>query len=237
MLLNKHEKKYKHALSLDRERSDVWKQIRAIAPIKLDVPIFNGYIKTIVIDTEKLRKKDEITCRKLHETFHFFGVHTVYSKDKSFKVAIKHKGEKLTYYVKEPGMRSKTDPRISFYRTEKRRQEDLEFITGHSSFISTCNVYNCYCIDRNLIYNREFKPHLSFDGTRFTKVVVNEHYLTHYTPVRGDLEERLAEIDAKLRHMSADKILWNNHYYRGPFEKYEQWKWNGNMILHALDNE
>jgi hypothetical protein len=196
MELHKKEKEKKHALALIRERDILYKQKHNTAPIKLDKPIHHGYVRSLKLRDDVKQRKD---YEKILEVITFLGQKKVYHKNKDFIINYKKTKNEIHAYLK-----SIIDPRFKFYYTENKRTADLEKINSINKYLWYHNIlFNCDCIE-NTCKSNNFRPHYYFKYPWMLQEVTNPYYLTHYTPVQGELESRLHEIETELN---------NNNYY------------------------
>lgn len=195
MLLHKKELKRKKLLSLVRRSNELWDQRRKISPIRLDKPIFNGYVCELVLREEVLRRNDGA---RIQELIKWLGQDKAFCRDKSF---VRHVGRKKTTI--QPCLRSAPDPRFASYSTEKRRLEAAQNIEKFQKYLEHHGVFGCFC------ENFQFKmPHYVFRFPWMLEHKISEHYLTHYFPVDGDIEGELHRIRDVL-HVY-DGILYGN---------------------------
>lgn len=233
MELHKKEKEHKYVLALIRERDELWNQKHNIAPIKLDNPIQHGYVRTLELrDDVKYR----IDYPEILKVINFLGQYKKYHRDKDFINRNKKNSVEQHAHLK-----TLIDPRFRFYYTEAKRAEDIEKIKSMEKYLWYHNsVYDCSCNDlrENLKVN-QFKPHYYFKFPWMLKEITKPHYLTHYSPVEGNLESRLAKISAE---------LYNNSYYekfidnRKIYDKIDKENWlsvkynnNKSIIYHAVN--
>lgn len=198
MELHKKEKEMKHALTLMRERSKLIKQKNHILPIKLDKPIHHGYVRSLELRDDVKHRND---YPKILEVINFLGQHKKYHSNKDF---ITRKGKNIC--EEHAHLKSVRDPRFCFYYTEAKRTAEIEKIKLMEKYLwYHTSIYNCSCDDRKEEFKfQQFQPHYYFKFPWMLKEVTNPYYLTHYTPVQGELESRLHEIETE---------LYNNNYY------------------------
>lgn len=239
MELHKKEKEKKHALALIRERDILYKQKYSIVPIKLDKPIHHGYVRSLELRDDVKQRTD---YPKILEVIKFLGQKKAYHANKDFIKRTKKANVEQHAYLK-----SITDPRFKFYYTEAKRTADIEQIRSFEKYLwYHSSFYNCSCEHRknNLNHSTDnikyFRPHYYFKFPWMLKEVTKPHYLTHYTPVYGELESRLHEIETELNN--------KNYYsrfvdYRHTYDKLhnEQWihtKYDNKktIIYHALED-
>ena len=203
MDLHRKEKEQKRAMALIRERDALYKHKYSIAPIKLDKQIHHGFVRSLELRADVRQRSD---YAKIAEAIKFIGQWKAYHPDMSF---IKHNGKYTS--EKHAHLKSICDPCFRFYYTEAKRTADIEQIKSFEKYLwYHSNAYTCSCHDErivNLTNVKSFRPHYYFKYPWMLNEVTKPHYLTHYTPVYGELEGRLHEINAE---------LYNNHY----FERY-----------------
>ncbi len=204
MNLNKKEQKFKAALALEREKNALWKQIMAIKPIKLDKPIFHGYVKSLEIRPDI---KAGSQYPKIKAALELCGVHSVYCKDKTFII---HK--KKTQIVLKPGIGKVVDPRFRIFSSDTQREEYASKIDESAKYLKFVgDYYQCNCGENTVI--KDFRPHYEFGGRIYLEEKIKEHYLTHYTPIDSDLESRLKEAENKFYNKGYDHLVWGNYRY------------------------
>ena len=200
MDLHKKEKEKKRALALMREADTLRRQKYNIVPIKLDTPIHHGYVRSLELRDDVKQRRD---YPKILEVINFLGQNKAYHPKKDFITHIKK-----TSVEKHAHLKSATDPRFKFYYTESKRTADIEKIKSIEKYLwYHSSLYNCSCENEKKLFQegiKHFRPHYYFRFPWMLKEVTKPHYLTHYTPVYGELESRLDEID---------KELYYNHYY------------------------
>jgi hypothetical protein len=237
MITNKYEHKHKALLALEREKSVIWKQIRDTESIKLERPIFIGYVKTLELRPEYLKRFTDEDIKAEREILQFFGVQTVFCKDKSF-TSTSGRGKRKVVTNLKPYIRSRIDPRFSHYWSETKRVKDVEFIAKYTNRIRECNnIFSCNCVDRKIerigVYT--YPPHLKYSRPDRLHEVVKEKYLTHYKPALPELEERLAEIDNKMRNTNGYALLYGRYNYREWNSEYIKVKYgNDNVYCEAI---
>lgn len=201
MELHKKEKEKKRALALMREANILYKQKYNVAPIKLDKPIHHGYVRSLELRDDVKQRKD---YSKILEVINFLGQKKAYHRNKDF---ITHNSKKVQI-EQHAHLKSIVDPRFKFYYTEAHRTIELEKIKSIEKYLwYHSNFYNCECSNEKTLYQNNpkyFRPHYYFKFPWMLKEVTKPHYLTHYTPVYGEIESRLHEIYTELH---------NNHYY------------------------
>lgn len=201
MELHKKEKEKKHALALIRERDVLYKQKYNIAPIKLDKPIHHGYVRSLEL-RDDVKNRDDY--QKILEIIKFIGQKKVYHKNKDF---VTHHNKKNSA-EQHAYLKSIVDPRFKFYNTEQKRTADIEKIKSIERYLWYHNaLYQCSCEDHKILNKcslNSFRPHYYFKFPWMLQEITKPHYLTHYTPVQGELESRLHEIETELN---------NNNYY------------------------
>ena len=232
MFLNKKEQEKKRAIKLLREQTLLYKQKNNIVPIKLDNPIHHGYVRSLELRDDVKQRND---YSKILETINFLGQNKAYHKTKDFIVRV---GK--TNVEKHAFLRTIADPRFKFYYTEAKRTVDIEKIKSIEKYLYYhYNLYNCSCCSNNQINEKSFRPHYYFKFPWMLTEVTKPYYLTHYTPICGELESRLQEIKNE---------LFKNHYYeryicdRCVYDKIENENWlstkygkNDKVIYHSLD--
>lgn len=183
MLLHKKELQYKKLLKLDNRRKILWQQRAKIAPIKLEKPIFNGYVAELALREETLRRPDG---DRIKELIQWLGQDKAFCRDKSF---IRYNGKNKT--ILQPSLHSVGDPRFCWYPTEHRRNENAEKILKYNKYLRYHNAkYLCGC--ENELFST--KPHYVFRFPWMLETKISEHYLTHYFPVDGEIESELTRI-------------------------------------------
>lgn len=199
MELHKKEKEMKHALALMREKNKLLKQKYSILPIKLETPIHHGYVRSVEL-RDDIKSRPDYT--KILEVVRFLGQYKQYHPNKDF--ISRNRKDKVEQHAY---LKSITDPRFRFYYTEAKRTEDIEKIKSMEKYLwYHATIYNCACDDRkHEVKFQQFKPHYSFKFPWMLKEITKPHYLTHYTPVEGELESRLKELHTE---------LYNNNYYQ-----------------------
>lgn len=231
MLLNKHEQEKKYALRLLRELNKINRQIRSIEPIKLDVPIQHGYVRYLELNEDAKHRKDYDNLKK---AFLLLGQNKAYCKNKDF---IRGTGKNRHEVHAHTGILR--DPHFAFYYTEEKRAKDLAKIQELRKYlVHHNNLFVCECPSyRPSKTSYKFVPHYVFRYQWLLKEITAPHYLTHYTPVDGELESRRSKIS---------KELWDNRYYtriegrRCCWDKSwkENWtaiKYGNGKIYHDLD--
>lgn len=181
MLLHKKEKRYKKLLALDNRRKELWQQQRQRKPIKLDKPIFNGYVGELVLREETLRRPDGPRIKELVE---WLGQDKAFCRDKTF---IRHNGRNAVKI--EPALRGIADPRFAYFPTESRRHEVVEKIHKFQKYLER-HCGNCWACKDHLFRS----PHYVFKYLWMLEIKITPHYLTHYYPIDGDIESELAKI-------------------------------------------
>lgn len=236
MILHKKEKKYKEVLSLQKEESNLWSQIHKIKPIQLDKPIKHGYVRYLKLRSEIFNRGDYSIIK---EVIDFLGIRNVYYKDKSFKPK---DNVELHSFVK-----TVTDPIFDCYYSEAHRQKDLDNIKKYKKYLSYCSIYACDCEDRKP-YSKAFAtklvPHYIFRFPWMLEEVTKEHFLTHYTPVNGELESKMKEINNRFNRDYLYPVLYGRRYHRDRWHerreinsliKKQSFKFSKNRIYHCND--
>jgi hypothetical protein len=198
MDLHKKEKEKKRALALIREADTLRRQKYNIVPIKLDIPIHHGYVRSLELRDDVKQRGD---YPKILEVINFLGQKKAYHSNKDFITRTKKTSVEKHAYLK-----SATDPRFKFYYTEAKRASDIEKIKSIEKYLwYHSSLYNCSC-EKKLFQEciKHFRPHYYFRFPWMLKEVTKPYYLTHYTPLYGELESRLDKIE---------KELYYNHYY------------------------
>ena len=201
MLLHKKEQRYKKLLALDNRRKELQQQKWRIKPVKLDKPIFNGYISELVLRADVSRRSDSA---KIEELVNWLGQDKVYCRDKSF---VRHKGRNKV--LLRPTLRGVADPRFSYFPTEFRRNEALEKIAKFKKYLEY-HKDSGWCVCEKHLFRT---PHYIFRFPWMLEPKISEHYLTHYFPIDGDIESELAKIDDVL--YVKDYILYGNYNWNG----------------------
>jgi hypothetical protein len=232
MNLNKQEREYKIALSLLREKNELYNKLYKIKPIKLDVPIFHGYYRTLVLENETKLRGDYIPIKKAFELFH---IKKTYSKTKSFI-----KETRNGFHEAHAYLITLKDPRFAFYWKESSREEDAKRIEESKKYLRLCHDrIMCQCQDHSIDKTeKHFKCHYTFKFPWMYKEITKPHYLTHYTPVDGDIETRIKEIDRQLNNHQYYNILYERCYDSAYFRK--EWvdkKSEMNRILHSIQDD
>lgn len=208
MLLKKQEKEYKRALALMREGMRLRRQRNGIEAIRLEKPIQHGFKRELEFREDVKRKKD---FSMIQEAFNFLGQTVVYHKTEDFLVNI---GK--TVIEKHAYINTLEDPRVKFYWNEEKRKEDLDKIMGYKKYlILHDSVYGCECMQHVITkWRRKFTSHYYFRAPWMLQEVTKPHFLTHYTPIDGELESRLKKID---------KEMEVNNYYNLFFSRRGSW--------------
>jgi len=201
MLLNKHEKEYKHALSLQREVNRLYRQKHSIEPIKLETPIHHGYVRSLELNDEAKRRPDYPLILK---AFNTLGQIKAYHHNKEFIVRSgKHNQVKTE---KHAHMKTIVDPHYSFYYSEESRQKALAKIEEIKKALKHHgSLFACDCPAHRPTKYNQFRSHYSFKFKWLINETTKPHYLTHYTPVDGELESRIAEINRE---------MYDNNYWQ-----------------------
>lgn len=225
MVLNKHELKFKKALAEERELNSLYRELRAIQPIKLDVPIQKGYIRTLELNDDVKRRRD---FDKINAVFKKLGVNPVYHENIDFKTRKRNKRkgdlEKPKFIVTElhAGIKSLRDPRISYYPTENRRQEMIDWIEEYKKYLTHhSSIYQCQCAEytRDKTILDRFTSHYVFAYPWMLKEVTKPYMLTHYYPVNGDLESRIKKLNTHLYYYGLSYELYGRSVLRWDDEK------------------
>lgn len=200
MLLHKKELRKKEAIKLNKELDDLRSQIQKIQPVKLDKPIFDGYIKSLTLIPEAEKRKD---YQKIKECLDFIGQHTVYCKNKTFLTKNKNK--------LKPGLKTIPDPRFQSYLSDKYQFEQTEKIKSFYKYLQYIpDIYRCNCHDLGQTYKYKFTPHFEFDYTHLLQETITEKYFTHYYPVDSVIESRIKHIYNKFDRNNYWSLLYNN---------------------------
>jgi len=168
--------------------------------------------------------RDEIKNRKdylaIKATFEFLKQTKAYCKDKSFIV---RRGKNVVEL--HAHLNSITDPKFRFYYSEEKRTRDLEKIDERGKYLIYHNsIYSCSCPDFKVTYYRsKLTPHYSFRFPWMFEEITKPHYLTHYTPLDGELESRKKKIQQEIeqndyyslvcRSHRAKEKLWNDPWF------------------------
>ena len=189
MNLNKHERKLKHFLKLNREYNVLIRKKWSIEPVKLDKPIHNGFIRFLRIRPEYYKHVDyKIICN----AFQLIGSTNAYSKTKDFLYRDKRK--KIVHGEKHAHLNYFIDPRFRYYITEARRNTDIQRIEECKNYIKFVpTIFQCNCKYINSRY-KDFIPHYEFAKPWILEEKTDINWLTHYTPVDGDIESRMKKI-------------------------------------------
>lgn len=234
MQLNKHDKDYKFALSLIRERNTVYDKMRRVSPIKLDKPIQHGYVRDLVFENDVYRRAD---FRQIKSAVEFCGIKKMYHKNKDFITKRKTGDVEQHAYIK-----SISDPRFKFFWTQDAQLKECEKIEEHIKYLSHCRTWwlcDCRSISTLEKTPKDFKLHYSFKFPWMLREVTNPHFLTHYTPVDIELESQLARINNTLQNKNYYPLLYGNKLY-GSYDKSpksdtsSKYDNEGNL-LHSLD--
>lgn len=236
MELHKKEKEKKHALELIRERDELYRQQYNIAPIKLDKPIHHGYVRNLELRDDVKNRKD---YPKILEVIKFLGQTKVYHNNRNF---ITHHSKKSSS-EKHAYLKSKIDPRFKFYYTESKRTADIEKIKSIESYLWYHNIlFNCSCEEHNNVNNYKlsnFRPHYYFKYPWMLQEITKPHYLTHYTPVYGELESRLHEIKTELNNNNYYSRFINNRSVEDKMYKQElssrKYSYDKSIVYHSLE--
>lgn len=191
MNLNKHDRKHKEYLSLQKEINKLhilkWKT----PSIKLDKPIKHGYVRSLFILPEYY-KYEYYSLMK--SAFEFVGQIKVYSKTENFLCKNgKHSWEKHAY------MRNVTDPRFSPWIRQSKMNELVSNIEKYSKFLNYVgNIIGCNCNCEVNSTHSNFRPHYEFKNKWCLGEKTEINYLTHYTPILPEIESRMKEIYNKM---------------------------------------
>lgn len=196
MNISKKELQEKDLIHSIREHSELYNLKNRINSVKLDAPIKHGYVRSLVFHEDAIKRKD---FSKLKDVVEFLGIHKVYSMDVNFLT--KNKTEKHAH------VKPIRDPRYSWYPSELARNKTEEFIKKYEKYLTPCTaIYSCPCSNHNdnLIIPNKFIPHYRFIYPWLLKEITNTHYLTHYTPVDGELESQIKKLE--------NHIIRNNYW-------------------------
>ena len=201
MLLNKQEKRKKDAIALEKERNALYAQIRKIQPIKLDKPIFDGYVKSLVLNSDSKNRSDYL---KIKECLAFLGQVKVYSKDKNFLDVNK--------VEKKPGIKSIKDPRFRLFASAEKQEEEYKLLKSFEKYLRyVSDIYSCNCNVSQFAINGRVVPHYEFNYKELLEEKIDERFLTHYYPIDGEIESRLKQIDNKFNRENYWNILYGKN--------------------------
>lgn len=231
MLLKKQEKEYKHALSLQREFNKLYRQKRDIEPIKLQTPIHHGYVRSLELNDDAKHRSDYPLILKAFTTL---GQHKVYHHNKEFIVRTgKHnrvRTEKHAY------MKTMVDPHYAFYYSEESRQKALDKIEEIKKALERhCSIFACECSEHRPTKYNQFRSHYSFKYMWMLKETTKPHYLTHYTPVDGELESRIAQINREMENNNYWQLLTKRRYVNSSTLNYK-YDSEKDVIYYALSD-
>lgn len=236
MLLNKHEKEFKHALKIVRELNELCRQRNSIDPIKLDKPIQHGYVRSFELTNDAKYRSD---YEKLVKAFNLLGQVKAYHHSEDFKYRV---GKSRKKFEKHAILLSFRDPRYSFYMRESDRERDIQKVDELKKWLIYHNsVYVCACGEyNNTQCKKSFIPHYTFRYKWLIKEVTKPNILTHYTPLDGELESRIAKLNKEMYNKDYYKLLYNNNnsydkiYNTGYLSmKYDT---DRNVIYHSLED-
>jgi hypothetical protein len=175
------DKQDKALLALDRERQELWKAERTQAPIKLDKPIRRGWKKYYVLRADIARRDDAVTFHRILEKVNT----TIYCRARDFK-------------EKKNKVRVDMPHELGFIETKK-----WDLPPAYKKFF----VYKEKL--KHGKYGKTWQKGWFFLYPYMFVTKVKPHYLTHYRPVDGEIETRLAEIGGYLYRDGNDTRL--NH--------------------------
>lgn len=236
MLLNKHEKEFKHALKIVRELNVLWKQKNSIDPIKLDKPIQHGYVRSFELTDEAKYRGD---YENLLKAFRLLKQNKAYHHSLDFKV---RRGKSKSKHEKHAVLLSIKDPRYTYYIRESDREKDIKKIEEVKKWmVYHSSMYTCECKEYHEIqYKKSFIPHYTFRYKWLIKEVTKPHFLTHYTPLDGELESRIAKLNKEMYDHNYYTLLYNTNnsfdkiYNKGYLSmKYDM---DRNVIYHSLED-
>ena len=218
MNVNKKELKYKELLSLQTELNTLYKLKHSIKPIKLDKPIQHGYVRYLKLNETKPNDWSNIKWINKHKSvalkaFELCGQVKMYHKDKSFIV---RKGK--FSYEKHPYMKIIRDPRFQHWHSDEKRIKLENEIKECKNFLKhIIDEYSCNCnSDQRQL---SFIPHYEFNQEWKLEEITEIHWLTHFTPVDPNIEERIAEINNKMYREHGFEKLQKKNYGREWREK------------------
>jgi hypothetical protein len=133
------------------------------------------------------------------------------------------------------------DPRFQFYWSEDKRKTDLTLLNLHIKYLSWHGqIYSCECPEHVLTkWRKTFKPHYCFKYPHWLQEITKPHFLTHYSPVDGELESRISEINSEMESKNyynmffSSRSVWDKIWNSRSMElKYNSDK---NVIYHTLN--
>lgn len=231
MNINKYETEFKHARALMHELNELYKKKWNIVAIKLDKPIHHGFVRSLELRDDVKYRKD---YAKIKEVVEFIGQRKAYHHSEDF--IIKHRKSKNE---KHASLKSILDPRFKFYFSEEKRTSDIAKIETMKKYLNIHRtLFECNCSDESKCLPQHFRVHYTFSYPWMLKEVTKPHFLTHYTPLDGEIESRLQKIRQEMDANNYYKLLDHRRVY----DKIENQNWNQfkygtdkNVIYHALE--
>ena len=196
---DKHEKLYKKILALEKELNELYRIKWTTPPIKLDKPIAHGYIRYLQIRPENRLRGDYPQIKK---AFDLVGQKHAFHKSKDFTIKHKnHTQEKhacLGWFI---------DPRFRYYITSEKQLLDYEKINecvDHLKHVDSFYKCNCGSSSRE----KDFLPHYEFKKPWLLEEKTEIHWLTHYTPIDGDIESKISNLNKKMWRYNGWGVLY-----------------------------
>jgi hypothetical protein len=207
MTSNKYEAKYKELLRVERELNKLWKIKWSTEPLKLDKPIPHGYIRFLRMRPDNVTRGD---YQAIKDAFEYIGQSKAFSKNKNF--LIKHKNH---IQEKHAQLRWKADPRFKFFNSESQREREYEHIEKckihlkHVTSMIECNCSASHCKPN------QFLPHYEFKKPWLLEEKTEVNLLTHYTPIDGNIESQIAELNKIMYDENGWQLLHGRQWEPG----------------------
>lgn len=174
-------------LRLDRERQQLRKAWHQAPVIPLEVPYQQGWVRFFKLREDAQRREDVEYLREILTHVNTYQ----YSRDGNFVERVHVKGRQNPWRH-EPQPFLLDDPMLATWPSWFRRYFEIRML-------QTTNWRG----------KHTHVPHYVFKYPYYLKTVVQKHFVTHTRVRMGDIEARLAEIEAYLRHHHASpRLRW-----------------------------
>lgn len=174
--------------TLYSELQEIWKNRRLSPSVKLETPIEHGWRRSFTLREDIKNRGDVVTIELILQLIN----HTVYSKSEDFT------------YKSAKGVRKAMTHRIKWIGC--KRWEEEKYPEGWKKYF----VQGVFVWKSSYRGGPTFVEKVwHFRWPWFFVPVVEKHYLTHYTPIDGELEAKMEQIHQWFDQNNAWK-RWSN---------------------------